>query len=314
MRDGTAGFLDFPDNFQSEIFAKIFKSIDRSESVTIIAPPGTGKTLLLQLLSQKRPDAIYLDLNGDWERNIWAQDKSVIILDHAENLTLPDFDKQSLYFKAIREAKRDRVAFVFAISGDVAPAGPLKTVMLENLIHMEPLNKRDATVFLARTEKLYKEKLTPAQKQKILALSGGVPRIIKRLCKLFLDNIDPAIDLKLQSDLDEINKFLQTNPQIKWNIPLLSNSPDNEEVIGKIRFNESLSRQEYELAKLLIERESKLVTREEMIEVVWKSKMYEVNEHALDQMLHRLRKKLDKATPKGKLITYRGRGCKLEVR
>lgn len=48
-----------------------------------------------------------------------------------------------------------------------------------------------------------------------------------------------------------------------------------------------------------------------MIEAVWENEQYDVNEHALDQMLHRLRKKLSGSTPKCKLEVYRGRGVKL---
>ena len=185
--------------------------------------------------------------------------------------------------------------------------------MLENVIYLEPLNSADAMAFLQKMENLYKGKLTPAQKEEILSLSGRVPRIIKRLCKLFMDKIDAATDLKLQSDLEEIDIFLKNNPQMKWDIPLLVKKTAGQERVNQVEFKEALSKQEFLLGKLLIENKGKMVTREEMIEAVWKSKMYDVNEHALDQMLHRLRKKMENATPKCKLITYRGRGCKLEV-
>jgi len=289
---------------------KIFKAVDHSESLTLISPPGMGKTLLLQLISKKIKDAIYLDLNANFEAKTYVE--RVIILDHAENLTKPGYEKQSLYFKSIRESDRNRTSFIFAISGDVVLAGPLKTVMLENVIYLEPLNSADAMAFLQKMENLYKGKLTPAQKEEILSLSGRVPRIIKRLCKLFMDKIDAATDLKLQSDLEEIDIFLKNNPQMKWDIPLLVKKTAGQERVNQVEFKEALSKQEFLLGKLLIENKGKMVTREEMIEAVWKSKMYDVNEHALDQMLHRLRKKMENATPKCKLITYRGRGCKLE--
>src|SRR3989344_1364939 len=304
-------FLNLPDNFRQDVLEKIFKAVDHSESLTLISPPGMGKTLLLQLISKKIKDAIYLDLNANFEAKTYVE--RVIILDHAENLTKPGYEKQSLYFKSIRESDRNRTSFIFAISGDVVLAGPLKTVMLENVIYLEPLNSADAMAFLQKMENLYKGKLTPAQKEEILSLSGRVPRIIKRLCKLFMDKIDAATDLKLQSDLEEIDIFLKNNPQMKWDIPLLVKKTAGQERVNQVESKEALSKQEFLLAKLLIENKGKMVTREEMIEAVWKSKMYDVNEHALDQMLHRLRKKMENATPKCKLITYRGRGCKLEV-
>lgn len=299
--------MDLPNDFRQDVFEKILKAVDRHESVTLLSPPGMGKTLMLQLLAKKLTDSLYIDLNSSWEKNIPTDKSLTIILDHAEGLC------EQLYFKSVRESARNKINYVFAISGNTLPIGPLGSVILENIIYLEPLNITDAKVFLEKSEKLYKGKLTPAQRQMILTLSGRVPRLIKRLCKLFLDNLDPATDLKLHNDLKEIATFLQNNPQLKWTIPLLSPSSTAQEKIGEIEFKENLSKQEYLLAKLLIESKDKIVTREEMIEAVWKSKMYDVNEHALDQMLHRLRAKLATAAPKCNLITYRGRGCKLEI-
>lgn len=216
-------------------------------------------------------------------------------------LAFPEsFNTDRLYFKSIRESARDKITFVFAISGKQIPVGPLEPVLLENIINLEPLNSQDAKIFLEKCEHLFQGKLTPAQKQKILDLGDGVPRLVKRLCKLFLDNLDPATDLKFQKDLQEVNNFFGKNP-------------GSTETIGKIQFSEALSKQEYLLAKLLTDRQNQLVTREEMIEAIWKNKQYDVNDHALDQMLHRLRKKLASASPKCELGVYRGRGVKLSV-
>lgn len=298
-------FLDFPDNFREEIFTKIQKVIAHHGSVTILAPPGMGKTLTLQLLTKRLPNNLYIDLNSQWEKNISTDKPLTIILDHAENF--PD----QLYFKSVREAARDKITFAFAISGSTIPSGPLESVLLENIIYLEPLTARDAKVFLEKTEELYQEKLSVDQKQKILELSGGVPRLIKRLCKLFMEGLDPKTDLKLQKDVEEIAKFLRNNSNVKWTVPMLDNATTLGETVNNVQFSETLSKQEHFLAKLLIEKAGQLVTREEMIEAVWKNKKYEVNEHALDQMLHRLRSKLSSATPKCTLTTYRGRGCKL---
>lgn len=300
-------FLDLPNNFRQEIFDKILKAVNRHESVTVLAPPGMGKTLTMQLLAKRLPNVLYIDLNSLWQKNVPTDKPLTIIIDHAENFT------DQLYFKSVRESARNKINFVFAVSGSILPTGPLEPIILENIIYLEPLNSADAKVFLNKTLELYSGKLSSQQIKKVLELAGGVPRLIKRLCKLFLDNLDPTTDLKLQNDLKEINKFWQNNPQLKWNIPLLSPAAASQEKISEIEFKENLSKQEFLLAKLLIENKGKMVIRETMIEAVWQSKMYDVNEHALDQMLHRLRAKLSNSTPKCKLTTYRGRGCKLEI-
>ncbi|MEK7127231.1 MAG: helix-turn-helix domain-containing protein [Patescibacteria group bacterium] len=287
-------FLDLPNNFRQDVFEKILKAVNRHESVTLVAPPGMGKTLTMQLLVKRLVNCLYIDLNSLWEKNIPTDKPLTIILDHAENFS------DQLYFKSVRESGRDKINFVFAVSGSILPTGPLDPVIMENIIYLEPLNTRDARIFLEKCEQLFRGKLTSKQKQEIFILSGGVPRLIKRLVKLFIDGLDPTTDLKFQNDLGEINKFY-------------GRTATTDETVGKIQFKDTLSKQEYLLAKLLIENKDKMVTREAMIEAVWQSKMYDVNEHALDQMLHRLRKKLATATPKCNLISFRGRGCKLEI-
>lgn len=288
----TEDFLDFPDSFRREIINKILKAAGRYQSVTLLAPPGMGKTLTLQLLAKRLPNSLYIDLNSQWEKNIPMDKPLVIILDHAENF--PD----QLYFKSVREAARDKITFIFAISGNTIPTGPLEPVLLENIISLGPLNAQDTKIFQEKCEQLFQGQLAPKQKQEILTLSSGVPRLIKRLTKLFIDNLEPATDLKFQKDLQEVNKYFGKDVA-------------SQETIGKVQFVETLSKQEHLLAKLLIEKTGQLVTREEMIEAVWKNNKYEVNEHALDQMLHRLRTKLASSSPKCNLITFRGRGCKL---
>ena len=66
--------------------------------------------------------------------------------------------------------------------------------------------------------------------------------------------------------------------------------------------------------KKLIENKGELIDRETMIKAVWPKNLYETSEHALDQMIHRLRKKMESATPKCALLTFRGRGAKIEIK
>lgn len=50
-----------------------------------------------------------------------------------------------------------------------------------------------------------------------------------------------------------------------------------------------------------------------MIKAIWPTNLYETSEHALDQMIHRLKNKLKSATPKTELVTLRGRGAKVTL-
>lgn len=195
-------FLDLPETFRQDVFTKIIAAIDRHESITLLSPPGMGKTLTLQLLSKRLANSLYIDLNSPWEKNIDISKPQVIILDHAENIS------DQFYFKSVRESARDKISFIFAVSGHKVPDGPLHSVCLENIFVLNPLNETDANLFIERCQQLFKIKLTPKEKAEILRLAGGIPRVIKRLCKLFNDKIDPATDPKLQNDIKEIQDFL----------------------------------------------------------------------------------------------------------
>jgi two-component SAPR family response regulator len=128
---------------------------------------------------------------------------------------------------------------------------------------------------------------------------------------------NPEVDNKLKVDLQKILNYVEINPESDFKIPLLENFRSQhgptQEKIDKVQFTSRLTRQEYALAKLLIDQAGALINREEMIKAVWPKNLYETSEHALDQMIHRLRLKLEAATPACHLLTYRGRGCKLTI-
>ncbi len=253
----------------------------------------------------------------------------VLIFDHVEKLGSGHFTKLLFSIKALRESARERISFLFASDknlrdSDLEAFGPIKPILAENFVMLGPLSKGDALLFMDKIEKIYGFKLKPEDKKAIYEATGGVPRLMKRLIKLVCDGLEidatiqnPSLDLKLKLDLEKMADFLAANKEITLSIPLLTAlqavKEETWDQVGDVKFKTRLTRQEYNLAHALISRTGQMCSREEMIKAVWPKNLYETSEHALDQMLHRLRKKLESASPKCNLLTYRGRGCKMEI-
>lgn len=276
------------------------KILNSGQSVLLLADPGMGKTTLLDLIfdvpgvrQQYFRDEVKL-LRFNLEEGILptlspSEQKTIIFFDHTERLSDPDKQNFVYQIKALRDKMRPNISFLF-VTNIPLDLPPINHFLLENIYHLPPLSPTDAKDFLEEILKMRQGKLCPMQKKTIINQAGGVPRLIKKLTNLTLDgrewNSDPYVA-----------KFL-------------GSSEDDGEIVGPIKFSQKLSKQEFLLAKFLIEK-GDFASREDMIEAVWKNKQYEVNDHALDQMLHRLRQKLATATPKSVLLTFRGRGCKL---
>lgn len=87
----------------------------------------------------------------------------------------------------------------------------------------------------------------------------------------------------------------------------------NEIKQGEIVLSDTLTSSEFKLLKFLIENEEKILTRDEIIENVWKdlSSTLGVSEQALDQLIFRLRKKIeDNPNAPSHIQTVKGRGFK----
>lgn len=344
--------ISYPKSYRHEFFSRLARLTMRGESMLIFGPAGIGKTSDLQFLFQNETirkkyfgtneilihwiggDELYeaaLQKNLEDLTNLPRSGNQhiIIVIDHVDRLSNENYIPLFSAIRALRESSRPNVSVIslsninlskYPALGSLAPIQPL---LLENIILVPMLSKDDTRSSLSLWEKFYEVKLDNKIAEQIIRDTNGFPRLIKRLVKLAADKQNlpeilknPAIDSKLKLDLENIDSFNRANPETAYKIPLLERLEEQTSVdfdqIEKVRFYERLSKQEYVLAKLLIERNGQLVTREEMIATVWPKNLLETSEHALDQMLHRVRKKLETAKPKAVLITYRGRGCKLE--
>lgn len=345
--------ISYPKSYRHEFFSRLARLTLRGESMLIFGPAGIGKTSDLQFLLQNETtrkeyfgnnEVVLHWIGGDelyesaLQKHLEAlttlprsgNQHVIIVVDHVDRLSNENYTPLFSAIRALRESSRPNVSVISLSNINLAkyPAlgslTPIQPLLLENIILVPTLSKDDTRSSLSLWEKFYEIKLDKKITEQIICDTNGFPRLIKRLVKLAADKQNlpeilknPATDSKLKLDLENIASFNRANPEMAYKIPLLDRleeltSADFDQ-IEKVRFYERLSRQEYILAKLLIERNGQLVTREEMISAVWPKNLLETSEHALDQMLHRVRKKLETARPKCELIVYRGRGVRLQV-
>lgn len=341
--------LELPDNFREDFLKKLFQVIRSAESGMIVGPAGMGKTLTLELLEetaiQKRylpsiaikcvhlnlqsvsADEIATTFHG---LTIPSTTKLLIVADNAEALESERSRALIQRLKDVREQFRPQTTILLSAERNVLDSesfsenSSLRSILMENLLYISPLNKSESTAFAEAIGRQLDFKISPKLLKLITEASGGAPRIIKRLVKIaqtdekqVLEVLkNPALDQKLSFDLESLAIFTHSNPSYIFNSPLLATllpTRKSNDKVGPVQFSIALTKQEHSLAKILIENQGELVSREEMIKAIWPRNLYETSEHALDQMIHRLKKKIESGSPPCTLITYRGRGAKLTI-
>lgn len=85
-------------------------------------------------------------------------------------------------------------------------------------------------------------------------------------------------------------------------------------LIGNINIEEKFTRQEYEILSFFMQEPNKLHTRDEISEAMWGKEAYEkYSDWAIDQIMSKIRKKLQNLGVGKSLVTIRGRGYKLAL-
>lgn len=115
----------------------------------------------------------------------------------------------------------------------------------------------------------------------------------------------PLFEIYLKNESEILSK--NSNKKITYD------SSTQEIKRGELVLSDSLTSSEYKLLLFLVENEGKILGRDEIINAVWKdlSSTAGVSEQALDQLIFRLRKKIeDNPNSPKQLATIKGRGFK----
>ena len=83
--------------------------------------------------------------------------------------------------------------------------------------------------------------------------------------------------------------------------------------INGVQLQVRLTKNEAKILELLLERKGQMVERSESIEKIWGEKGLEISDHAYDQLIHRLKIKLNGSSPKLEINTIKGRGHTISI-
>ncbi len=152
--------------------------------------------------------------------------------------------------------------------------------------------------------------LTGVEQQTLLTITQGKTpsQIDETLINLDLISYQNKITIPI---FEEFIKTTKLNLQTK----IVFDAQTNEIKKGESIISELLSPQEYRLLKFLIENPKKVLDRDQIIKAVWPQTQSSeaISDEAIDQMVFRLRKKIEDEPAKPVHIqTVKGRGLKFE--
>jgi len=324
MKSPLPYFLDFPKDFQKQIVEKIITIVSKSENVQLVGLKGSGKSLIfraipnlsyivskfdicnidLSLISEKTPKAIsefLLNKLTEWEskENSFKR-KTIILVDSFENIEDMSFSITSI-FNGISNRYRDFISFVFSVERPIES----NNRYWGKAILCPPLNETDYDWFWMGLggKKEFKEI--------IYKISGGYMAIVKRLFEI----------VNSGGDLNEIIKNPRLNPHLLYQLELMKEGlkgrenyfdvPLYETFIKGTITNKELTASENRAFQFLISNKGVIIERDSLIKAIWgEHASVGIADHALDQIIHRLKSKIEKDGYK--LETIRGRGHRLQ--
>ena len=286
-------------------------------SLFIVGKPIPSDEVVLQKMIEQTVSGICL------------KKKLILIIDHLEEIDFPEFRTFYTNLNQIYRRFEPKFGLIFVTSkelktqGDLENFGSLGRVLVQNFVYTPPFDKNDTFWFIEERDNQVGIRLNGEQKNKIFQLSGGFPRTIKRLLEavgkgMELSDLEknPNIDLSLSMHLIELKNYKEILPGIPVLERFLENSVSVNGMMERcegIEIPIRLTRNENKLLKLFLGKKSKIVSREDGIEYLWGERSLNVSNHAYDQVILRIRKKLQNSTPKAKIETVRGRGHILKM-
>lgn len=262
-------------------------------------------------------------------KTLTVKGKLIIVFDHIQELNFPELKPFFIFLSNLTRIFAPKIVFIFVTTSSlVTPKqlenfGPLSHTITENIVANQLFNKYDALWFISEIEKQLGFKLENSQKEKIISLSGGMPRMIKRLAEFVKRGhnieeleVNPNCDLTLSLLFSELLEYKNTNQN---EIPILSSylktkcRGESKELFKNIMFNKRVTKNEEKVLRTLITNKNKIVSRENGIVAIWGENGLDVSDHAYDQIVHRLRSKLSDSETKVEIETVRGRGHVLKM-
>lgn len=255
---------------------------------------------------------------------------TVIIFDSFENISSPTLTDVHNWLYSQFNIHRQQLSYIFAVELPITDPKKLSAfhnldqLLCEKIVYLKPLNFEDASWFIDVILAHIGKSMTFTQKENLISLSGGYMQTLKRLTEA--GENDYLTDVHLTYQLEKL--YLNLKPILNDTITLQKMGLlDQNDQFTNLMFADFLRRKttppptpitdqltaaELKAYRYLESCNDKLCSREDLISAVWGSSLHpEASDHALDQLIHRLKIKLSKYSPSHSLSTVRGRGHRL---
>lgn len=325
MKTSLPYFLYFPKDFYKSTVYEIASTARNGKNIQLIGLKGSGKSLLFRFLLnsddfKKEFDIHKIDFNLIPERTVKATSEmlvnqiegklkkensknTLVLVDSFENIT--DLCDQLLpVFHGLTDTYRDYISFAFSVESPIKSG----SVYWGREYYLPPLSKSDFEWFWKGL------KADDKYKNKILEISGGLPAIIKRLWEIVVS--------EGQNGLEKVIENPKINPHLNYQLELMKEGLRGKENYFKVPLydvflngskNDEFTKLEHKAYVFLEQNKGLIIDRDSLIKAIWgEFASQNVADHALDQLIHRLQKKLEKKNVK--IETIRGRGHRLNLK
>lgn len=332
-------FRTFPEEFQSKAINRVLKAVKSGDNLQIVGLKGSGKSSIFRAIASHKSilnqsKVFYFDISLLSEISskeilkmietglltVQNNEHAIFLFDSFENITESRSEVVYKVLHSIYSLNRDFLTIIFSVIRPIE----LPDILFGKVWMVEPFSGDDLEWFWRGVEKAHEAKIDKKTKELILNVSGGYVAVIKRLMEAAIEGDDveaivanPSLNPHLLYQLELMKEGLlgQKNyfevPIYDTFLRLKEEKNDFIEDIGGKRIKSKLTALEFKVLKKLFQNKNSLVLRDEMVISVWGENAGGIAEHALDQIVYRLGKKLKKSDLK--IETIRGRGHVLKV-
>lgn len=328
--------------FRQESHDYLAKTLAAGGNIQLVGLSGSGKSYFLRQLRDTKSidfNYIYIDLDlipnkspnsllDEINKYLVSDNDShiVLLLDRFDSLNTGIFTSFYDWLAANYHQHRHHLSYIFAVSHPIidptqlSKFSRLANLLTQNLYFLPPLSQTDAFSFIDLCQKDLGISLTQKEKAAIYQLTGGYMQTIKRLIEARGNTVsDIHLQYHIQCLYQNVKPYLH-NPDLLHKMHLTDDLGQftNQVLVKYIatqkpqpKFVECLTAAELKAYQYLLDHKDQIVPRDELITAIWGFKSIGVSDHALDQLMLRLKRKASESNSQIKIESVRGRGHRL---
>lgn len=339
----------FPDDYRQTEVSTICNAVHSGHCVALLGLSGAGKSNLLGFLAHRRSSAnqplVLLDCNRLLEHTppallqlahsaLGGSEQTGVPFDllsqavaarlqTAETVTFL-FDRFDIFaptsflplhnvLRALRDAHKYRLAFVFALRQPLPSQSELSELVQGQTVWLGPLSAADARWNVARFARRHGEEWDDDVVEAILEVSRGYPSLLKAACEAVAAGARPKALTEHPAVLARVEEFWRDDPaQEHLEASGLAGHPLLMAQRGPLIATEELTAKEQQLYDYFRAHPGQVCDKDDLIRAVWpEDAVFEegVRDSSLAQLVRRLRLKIEPDASDPRFIqTVPGRG------